>query len=53
MFRAGDREVAGRIAQALLLFQGMIVFFVDDDETDIRHGCEDGRARTDDELRGP
>ena len=48
---AHDRQVAGRIAKALLLFERGIVFFVNHNEPGVFHGGEYRRTRTDDDGR--
>ena len=45
--RAFDREVARRIAEAILLFERTIVFFVDNDQAEARERHEDRAARAD------
>ena len=39
-----DRQIAGGVACAFLLFVAGVVFFVDHDELQVRHGREDGHA---------
>ena len=43
-------HVARRIAHALLLLEGRVVFFVDDDQTESRHRCEDRESCADDDV---
>ncbi len=50
-FGTCDGEVASGISQPLLLLEGLVVFFVDDDEADVRHRRKHGGPRADDELR--
>ncbi|MNM95964.1 hypothetical protein D3C81_1084270 [compost metagenome] len=45
---AHQREVAGVIADAVLLLVAAVVFFVDDDQAGLRQRREDRRARADD-----
>ncbi len=47
---APDRDVARRIAQAVLLLERGIMFFVDDDQLQARHGHEYGETRAEDDL---
>ena len=43
---APDGQVACRVPCALLLFVAGVVLFIDDDELELRHGCEHRHART-------
>ena len=45
------RHVAGVVEHAILLFVRCVVFFIDDDQTKIAERQEQGRARTDNQLR--
>ena len=44
---AHDGAVAGMVARAFLLFVGMLVLFVDDDQAEVIDGSEDGGAGAD------
>ena len=44
-------EITGRVTQALLLLEGMIVLFVHDNEPELRHRRKDGGARADNKAR--
>ena len=48
--RAHQRQVAGVVAQTLLLFIGGVVFFVDDDQPRVLHRREQSRAGADDDV---
>ena len=52
VFLAGayQRQVAGVIAQAFLLFIGAVVLLVDDDQAGVFHRREQGRAGADDDV---
>ncbi len=52
VFLAGShqRQVAGVVAQAFLLFIGAVVFFVDDDQAGVFHRREQCRARADNNV---
>ena len=41
---AVDGQVAGGVARAFLLFVAGVVFFIDDDEAQVRDGGEYGHA---------
>ena len=48
--RALDGDIAAMIARGGFLFVGAFVFFVDNDQPEIRQGGEDGRAGADDDA---
>src|SRR5688572_20886936 len=49
--RAHDRQVAGVVAEAILLLVGRVVLLVDDDEAEPRDRREECRAGADDRPR--
>ena len=49
--RAHHRHVAGVIMRAVILLVGLVVLFIDDDETEIGIGQEQRRARADHDRR--
>ena len=44
-------HVAAMVAYAILLFETLIVFFINDDGGQIRHGGKNGAAGANDNLR--
>src|SRR5208283_2993415 len=48
--RPHDRHVARVVTGTVLLFVGAVVLLVDDDESELRKGQEQGRTRADDHL---
>ena len=48
---AHDGDIARVVARGFLLFVGMLVLFIHDDEAERLDGREDGRARADDDAR--
>ena len=50
MFGAGDCQISRGIAQALLLLEGLVMFFVDDDQSEVRHWSEHSGPCANDKL---
>src|SRR3990167_4437879 len=50
LVRSHHGQVAGVVAQALLLFVGGVMFFIDDDQAGALHRREQRRARADDDV---
>jgi uncharacterized protein (UPF0261 family) len=50
LMRAPDRDIARRIAQAFLLLEGGVVFLIDDDKLQARHGHEHGEPGAEHDL---
>lgn len=48
---AHDGNIASVVARSFFLLVALVVLFVDEDEAEIGHWCEDGGARTDDDGR--
>jgi hypothetical protein len=45
-----DGNISGVVSGDFVLFEGVFVFFVEDDQTELRNGCEDGAAWSYDDL---
>ena len=50
-FRAHHGDVATVVARCLLLLIAAVVLLVDENQAEVGHGCEDGRARADNDAR--
>ena len=53
LFRPPHRQIAGVVAQFVVLFERAVVFLIDHNQPDIRQRREHCQPRTDDQLRLP
>ena len=53
LLRPPHRQIAGMVAQFVILFERAVVFLIDHNQPDIIHRCEHRQPRADDQFRLP